>query len=321
MSHSSFNFFKNIIRRSKSSASYTPSIVAPPFNSGHLSVGDGHLVYFEEWGSKGGVPILVLHGGPGASFNDSHKALFDPRRHHVVLFDQRGCGKSTPSGKLAFNDTLTLLNDIDLVRNHVGFQKPINVAGGSWGATLALLYAEQRPDTVRELLLWSTFLGTKDEAHAPLGKQPLDPNFPHPHAWQQFIKLIPARHRATPAEIIEYSFATLNSLDFFSAFDLAVAYSVYDTATCNSPSFNETATRKSAEDDPLTLIAAKVQLYYFHNNFFIQEGAILTNLPRIRHIRANVVHGRYDWCTLPRASELLRDTYGDRMTLHLVDSG
>lgn len=291
------------------------------FNAGYVIVGGAHELYYEEWGKPDGIVVMVLHGGPGASFNETHKALFDPSQHRVVLFDQRGCGQSKPLGQIANNTTSDLIKDIDQVRAKVGISTPMNLAGGSWGSTLALLYAQHRPETVKELMLWSTFLGSKEETYAPLGTQTKDGKFPHPGSWRRFIRLVPRQYRRDPAAIIAYALGVFNSMDTTKAWELAVAYNVYDLATCNSPTFDEAKARADAENDPAVIHAARVQMHYFHHLFFIQERLLLDQIGRIRGIKASVVHGLDDWCTRPKASADLQKAYGPNMSLKYVKSG
>lgn len=289
--------------------------------SGFINAGSRHELYFEEWGASAGVPVVALHGGPGSSFNATFKQLFDPTRHRVFFFDQRGSGKSLPTGRIENNTTTDLVSDIDRVRAELGVVGAVNVAGGSWGATLALLYAEHRPENVRELMLWSTFLATKKEIYDPLGEQTSDRKFPHPSAWHQFIRLVPRQLRKDPQKIIEYSLSVFNSMDAAKAWELAVAYTAYDIATCNSPSYSERKVREEAESDSNVVHAARIQMYYFANGCFIAENQILNNVARIRGIKASVVHGVDDWCTRPKASADLQKAYGQNMTVKYVKSG
>lgn len=293
----------------------------PVLRSGHLKVGDAHELFFEEWGNPNGATVVVLHGGPGGYFDVSFKRLFSAERHRVILFDQRGSGRSRPTGTLANNTTADLIEDINHVRVAMGIAGPMNLAGGSWGSTLALLYAQEHPANVKELMLWSTFLATKAETRALFGKWARDRGFPHPRAWKQFIDWIPRHLRRDPAGIIAYVLTTLNSMDAVRAWELAVAYAVYDLASCNSPAFNEASARKDAEDNPNVVHSARILAYYLHNNCFVTEGQILSQMRRIRSIKANVVHGVDDWCTRPEASNDLKRAYGANMTVRFVKSG
>lgn len=290
-------------------------------NSGYIKVGGGHELYFEEWGASKGVPVVVLHGGPGSSFNVTFKNLFDPRQHRLLLFDQRGCGKSFPAGRLHENTTAHLLDDIDRIRARIRFAETANIAGGSWGSALALLYAQHRPEAVKELMLWSTFLGTEKEIYDPLGTQARDPKFPHPSAWKQFIRLIPRQMRSDPEKIIHYSLSVLNSMEASKAWELAVNYTVYDIATCNSPTYNERAVRAEVESDRNVVHAARIQMYYFANACFVAESQVLDGTSKIKGIKASVVHGLDDWCTRPKASEDLKRSYGENMSVQYVKSG
>lgn len=290
-------------------------------DAGYVDVDGGHKLYFERWGATAGVPVIVLHGGPGGAFNDTHKKLFNPTKHNVLFFDQRGSGKSVPAGRLENNTTADLISDIDCLRDKLGITGSMNVAGGSWGSTLALLYAQHRTENVRSLMMWSTFLGSRREIHDPLDEQTRDRRFPHPRAWQQLVRLIPRAFRNDSQKIMEYMLAALNSMDAAKAWELAVAYTVYDIATCNSPSYDEAKVRQEAEDDPNVVHAARIQMYYFVNSCFLSDNQVINNIGKVKAVKANVVHGLDDWCTRPKASEDLKKAYGPNMTLQLVKSG
>lgn len=290
-------------------------------DAGQVDVGGGHKLHFERWGAARGAPVIVLHGGPGAAFNETHKRLFNPTKHDALFFDQRGAGRSVPAGRIESNRTADLISDIDRLRDHLGIRGSMNVAGGSWGATLAMLYAQHRPENVRSLMMWSTFLATRKEIHDPLGLQTRDRHFPHPRAWQQLVRLIPRELRNDPQRIIEYALSVFNSMDAVKAWELAVAYTVYDMATCNSPTYDEARVRREAEDDPNVVHAARIQMYYFANGCFMSANQIIDNIGKIKAIRANVVHGIDDWCTRPKASEDLKRAYGPNMTVQFVRSG
>ncbi|HET9420815.1 MAG TPA: alpha/beta fold hydrolase, partial [Nocardioides sp.] len=159
--------------------------------SGFLDVGDGHQLYWEDWGNPRGAPVLFLHGGPGDSFRDAHKALFDPQAHRVLFFDQRGCGRSRPFACTEHNTTPRLLDDIDRLLDHVGMPSA-HVAGGSWGSALALLYAISSPDRVRSLVVWGVYLirGFDNDW--------VNEGYPRHHfpvEWDRFISLVPERAR------------------------------------------------------------------------------------------------------------------------------
>ena len=256
-----------------------------------------------------------------ATRSTRHTSDFDPTKHRVLLFDQRGVGRSRPTGVTAANTTSELIDDINRVRAATGLHAPTNIAGGSWGSTLALLYAQSHPEGVKELMLWSTFLATTSEIHGPLGKYLLDRSAPHPGIWKKFIELIPKEFRRDPQKIIEYCLTVLNSMDAVKAWNIAVAYQVYDIATCNSPEFNESQVRTQAENDFGVIGETRIQLYYFKNRCFIADNQIIGNIEKIRGIKANVCHGLDDWCTRPAVSTKLKQAYGDRMTLTFVKSG
>ncbi len=293
----------------------------PPFNSGYVEVSGGHEIYYEEWGNKDGIPIMVFHGGPGSSFNYSFKKLFNPIKHRVILFDQRGCGKSRPPGKIEHNTTQDILNDINVLREKLNITGPMNIAGGSWGSTLALLYAIQNPQNVKELVLWSTFLGTKRESAEVIDEHPHNPDFPYKSQFEKLRALIPEDRQSSMKEMFTYCMEVFLSDDVGKAKKLAVAFNVFDMATCAPDTFDEDAVRAEAENDPHVIHSAKIQMHYFLNDMFLEENFILKNISAITHIKATVVHGERDWCTRPQASIDLYRAYGENMELQIAHSG
>src|ERR1700716_258243 len=167
-----------------------------PLTSEQLAVGDGHEIYVESVGRTNGIPAIYLHGGPGSGCQPDHRRLFDPERFHAVLFDQRGAGRSRPKGRREDNTLPHLIADMEIIREKFGFERWM-IVGGSWGATLALAYAQAHPDRVSGIVLRATFLGTRQELQGAF----LDalPRF-HPDLSDDFLNLLPAAERAQPLE-------------------------------------------------------------------------------------------------------------------------
>ena len=167
---------------------------------GYLKVSGGHQLYFEEWGNPDYPPIFYLHGGPGSNFSDSNKLLFNPKKHHVIFHDKRGCGRSLPHASVQNNTTQDLIEDINRLADYLTIDK-FSLAGGSWGSTLALLYTITHPERVKRLLLWSIYLARKfetdyvNEGHA---------RYYYPEAWERFISNVPAENRKKGTEIMKY---------------------------------------------------------------------------------------------------------------------
>ncbi|MFW5680468.1 MAG: prolyl aminopeptidase [Pseudomonadota bacterium] len=173
----------------------TAYVYREPFSQGRLAVGDGHVVYYEESGNPAGQPVVVLHGGPGSGARPKQRSYFDPERFRIVQFDQRGCGRSTPHGRLDGNTTGDLVRDIERLRCHLGFERWL-VFGGSWGSTLGLAYALAHPEAVRGLVLWGVFTGTAGEiawTFGPHGAARL-----YPVEYERFLEPLPPSLRADP---------------------------------------------------------------------------------------------------------------------------
>jgi proline iminopeptidase len=194
--------------------------------SGNLNVGNGHALYWEEWGNPDGPAIMHLHGGPGASFNDSHKAIYDPSIHRVIFYDQRGNGKSQPFASTDHNTTQDLIADIERLREHFKLDT-MYVAGGSWGSTLALLYAIAHPKRVRRLFLWSLYLIRQFENDWVNEGYP---RYNFPEEWERFIGLVPKEHRTNGTTIMQYYANKMRSPDAAEARRHAFEWTLWEAA-------------------------------------------------------------------------------------------
>lgn len=257
-----------------------------PHAQGMLKVSDLHTIYWEESGNPAGKPVVFLHGGPGGGTDPKQRRFFDPDRYRIVLFDQRGCGKSTPHACLEDNTTWTLVSDIEALRRHLGIER-WQVFGGSWGSTLALAYAQAHPDRVSELVLRGIFL---------LRAQELRWFYQHgtselfPDAWEDYLAPIPEAERA---DLITAYHARLTSDDPKVRQEAARAWSVWEART----SFllpKEDHVQRSA-GDAFSLAFARIECHYFVNRGFLaHEDQLLDDVSKIRHIPAVIVQGRYD---------------------------
>ncbi|MDQ2861683.1 MAG: prolyl aminopeptidase [Pseudomonadota bacterium] len=260
-----------------------------PFASGWLPVQGPHEIYFEECGAPGGKPAVVLHGGPGGATNPTMRRFFDPDRWRVVLFDQRGCGKSRPNASLEDNTTWALVEDIERLRRHLGIET-WTVFGGSWGSTLALAYAITHPTRVAGLVLRGVFLLTKREVDwfYQDGASMLFPD-----AWEAFLAPIPKPERD---DLIGAYHRRLTSPDAQVQAQAAQAWSQWegDTLSLRGPQgrpakFNET---------DFAVAFARIECHFFVNRgFFAEDGWLLKNIAAIRHIPAWIVQGRFDVVT------------------------
>ncbi|MDH5675206.1 MAG: prolyl aminopeptidase [Myxococcales bacterium] len=257
-----------------------------PFAVGRLGVGDGHELYYEEFGRRDGKPAVFLHGGPGGGCNRTQSRFWDPQRYRVVLFDQRGCGKSTPHASLEHNTTWHLVEDIEALRKHLGIPR-WQVFGGSWGSTLALAYAQRYPEAVTEMVLRGVFL---------LRKREIDWFYQEgasrifPEAWQRYLEPIDAHERD---DLISAYYARLTGDDRELQLKAARAWSVWEgsTSTLQPNPVMQTAMARES----FALAFARIECHYFkHRGFFERDGQLLEGVERLRDIPAVIVQGRYD---------------------------
>jgi len=270
----------------RASALYPPS---QAYDTGYLDVGEGHALYYEVSGNPAGKPALFLHGGPGGGCYPDHRRLFDPARYRVVLFDQRGCGKSTPKSDIAANSTWRLVEDIEKLRQHLGIERSV-VLGGSWGATLALLYAQTHPERVEALILRGVFTARKREIDW-LYRYGASEVFPE--RWAAFVSHIdPAERDDLPRAYHRL----LTSGDPDVEREAARAWCTWESALMTmaqrSPNF-------SAGSGEHTRALARIEAHYFVNDAFIEEGRVLRDMGRIAHIPGVIVQGRFDMVTPP----------------------
>lgn len=257
-----------------------------PHAQGVIDVGSGHRVYWEESGNPKGKPVVFLHGGPGGGTDPKQRRFFDPERYRIVLFDQRGCGRSTPHASLVDNTTWHLVDDIEKLREHRGIDR-WQVFGGSWGSTLALAYAEKHPERVTELVLRGIFLLRKAELRW-FYQEGTSEIFPD--AWQDYLAPIPTAERG---DLMRAYHARLTSEDAAVRLEAARAWSVWEARTSFLAPREEHVARASA--DAFSLAFARIECHYFVNGGFLERDTqLLDDVDRIRHIPCVIVHGRYD---------------------------
>jgi len=257
-----------------------------PYNTGYLRVSDEHELYFEECGNPEGKPAVFLHGGPGAGCDNRARSFFDPDTYRIVLFDQRGCGRSRPHASLVDNTTWHLVEDIEKLRTHLGIDRWL-VFGGSWGSTLALAYAQTHPTHVSELVLRGIFMLTPFELQwfYQEGASALFPDH-----WENYVNAIPTRERR---DLIAAFYKRLTSDDRATRVAAARAWSVWEAAT-SYLHINEDNLSKWGEED-FAIAVARIECHYFVNRGFLEHpDQLLCNVDRIRHIPAVIVQGRYD---------------------------
>jgi proline iminopeptidase len=285
-----------------------------PYATGMLPVGDGHELYWEKCGNPEGKPVVFLHGGPGGGASPDHRRQFDPARYHILIFDQRGCGRSTPFASLEANTTQHLVADIELLRTRVMGCDRWQVFGGSWGSTLSLAYAQAHPERVTELVLRGVFLFDRHEVdwlYRPGGASSI-----YPDGWEEFVAIIPDAERG---DLLEAYQRRLTSEDEAVQLEAAKAWSKWEGVTVTllpSPETLEDFT------EPRKAIAvARIENHYMRHGGWLKEGQLLRGVERIRHIPCIIVQGRHDSCTPPVAAWSLHRTWPEAELQIVPDGG
>jgi proline iminopeptidase len=270
-----------------------------PYDSGYLQVSELHRVYYEQCGNPRGKPVVFLHGGPGAGCSPKSRRFFDPARYRIVLFDQRGCGRSTPHAELADNTTWHLVADIEALREMLGIDR-WQVFGGSWGSTLALAYAQTHPSRVTELVLRGIFMLRRWELQwfYQRGCDAL-----YPDEWEGYLAAIP---EAEHGDLMSAYHRRLTSPDAAVRTAAAKAWSTWEAAT--SFLLPDPAHVTASGEDTFALAFARIECHYFvHGGFFEHDDQLLRNAHRLRAIPAIIVQGRYDVvCPMRSAWDLHR---------------
>lgn len=272
-----------------------------PYRRGYLIVDGHHRIYFEESGNPRGKPAVYLHGGPGGGTEPNMRRFFNPRKYRIVLFDQRGCGRSRPHGSLKDNSTWHLVADIESLRAHLGIERWL-VCGGSWGSALSLAYAQKHPRRVSELILRGIFLGRRSELdwfyQNPLGTASL-----YPDHWEAYLAPIPKAERRN---MLRAYYRRLTSANRKTAMRAARGWSIWEGATSHlRTNPNEIALAGGAR---LATALARIGCHYFiHRCFLRRDSQLLDDVHRIRRIPAVIVQGRYDViCPMRTAWDLHR---------------
>lgn len=256
-----------------------------PYVQHSLAVGPPHLLHIEECGNPRGIPVLFVHGGPGAGCEDYHRRFFDPERYRIILFDQRGCGRSTPHASLEGNTTQALVEDIERIREHLGIDRWL-LFGGSWGSTLSLVYAETHPEKVLGLILRGIFMCRQHEIRwfYQEGASRLFPEY-----WQEYLAPIPQAERG---ELVQAFYQRLTGDNDVQRMAAAKAWSLWE---------GKTSTLRPSEavvghfGNPYTALSlARIECHYFVHDSFLAPEQILRDADRLKGIPGVIVHGRYD---------------------------
>jgi proline iminopeptidase len=263
----------------------TPRALYPeiePYESGMLEVGDGHALYYEQSGNPKGKPVVFLHGGPGSGTQPSQRRFFDPARYRIVLFDQRGAGRSTPSGSLEANTTAHLVQDIETLRRHLGIARWV-VFGGSWGSTLALAYAGAHPEACVALVVRGIWLARKrDIAWWIYGLNRIFPDY-----WEDFAGHLQPWERD---DLVEGYRRRLLDPDPKVHMPAAIAWRAFDQRVSTLlPQPHD-----PAPAGPRTLAVSRIEAHYVAREAFLDDGELLRGVSRFRHVPGAIIHGRYD---------------------------
>ncbi len=278
-----------------------------PYDQRMLDVGDGHSVYMEQSGNPSGVPVVVFHGGPGGGCSPAMRRYFDPKHYRIVLFDQRGCGRSRPHASVDDNTTWHLVRDIELIRRELNIDQWI-VFGGSWGATLALIYGQTHPEAVLRLVLRGVFLATQAELDWFYGG---GAGRFWPETWERFSDLIPVEERE---DMITAYNKRLFSGDVHQEVRHGKAWSAWENALATVQS---TGVGGESPGDYARAFA-RLENHYFINKVFLEEdGQILRDMHKIAHIPGHIVQGRYDMICPPESAYRLSESWG-KAELHMV---
>lgn len=257
-----------------------------PMRSGWIALDDVHQMYWEESGNPAGLPVIVLHGGPGAGTSPRHRRFFNPAHYHIIMCDQRGAGKSTPVGEIATNTTTHLISDIERLRVFLGIDKWL-LFGGSWGSTLSLAYAETHRERCLGLLLRGVYFGEADEIDWHMhGLRRFAPQ-----AWEDFVGNIPANERSN---LLAAYAERLNNPDPAVHIPVALAWNRYETA---SSTLRPPGGQYQPLDASRSLALARIEAHYFCNRCFLREGQLFADIHTLTGLPCIIVHGRYDLLT------------------------
>ncbi|NQZ09343.1 MAG: prolyl aminopeptidase [Algicola sp.] len=285
-----------------------------PYNHFLLTVGDGHQIYVEQCGNPEGQPVLFIHGGPGGGCSIGDRRFFDPEQYRIILFDQRGCGRSLPHGDLTNNETSFLVDDIEQIRNHLDVQQ-WHVFGGSWGSTLALVYAQTHPTSVSSLVLRGIFLARPQDTLWTFtdggGAARIFPDY-----WQEYVDALPAGQSQNS---VHAAYEIMTGDDKAAALKVARAWSLWEIRCCTLTPDEEFI--KHCDDDESCWTLARHEAHYMVNDCFLTDNQIIKNCDKIADIPTTIVHGRYDivcpfdnaWALhkhLPKSELLISDDAG-----------
>jgi proline iminopeptidase len=283
-----------------------------PYETGHLDVGEGHSLYWELSGNPTGKPVVFLHGGPGGGSSPEHRRQFNPDKYKILVFDQRGCGKSTPYASLEANTTWDLVEDIEKLRTQVAKVDKWQVFGGSWGSTLSITYAEKYPERVTELVLRGIFLFDQYEVDW-LYKEGADSVYPE--GWEEFVSIIPETERD---DLVQAYRKRLTSDDQAVQLEAAKAWSKWEATTVTLLPNPHVVDEFTSPEKAIAI--ARIENHYMANGGWLGEGQLLKGAEKLRGIPGIIVQGRHDTCTPPKAAWSLKKAWPE-VELNIIADG
>lgn len=281
-----------------------------PFTNTHIAVSSLHSIYVEQCGNPDGVPVIFLHGGPGSGCNPGQRRFFDPKHYHIILFDQRGCGRSQPQGETTDNTTADLVADIEAIRQHLNIQR-WHVFGGSWGSTLALAYANSHAEQVISLTLRGIFLSRQHEIDWFLGQVALF----FPEAWQTLLAPVPANHREN---VLGYYATQVFDADTAISIPAAIRWNAFESSIMSLiPKADSAEINGNVE-----LARARVQIHYIQHLCFVDGAQMLQAAAhQLRSIPTTIVQGRYDMVCPPQTAWELSQALPQANLIMVPDAG
>lgn len=281
-----------------------------PFTNTHIAVNSLHSIYVEQCGNPHGVPVIFLHGGPGSGCNPGQRRFFDPAHYHIILFDQRGCGRSLPAGETTDNTTQDLVADIEAIRQHLNIDR-WHVFGGSWGSTLALSYANSHPQQVISLTLRGIFLSRQHEIDWFLGQVALF----FPEAWQTLLAVVPANHQEN---ILDYYATQVFHSDTAISIPAAIRWNAFESSIMSLISKTDSTEVNGAVE----LARARVQIHYIQHLCFVDGDQMLqAAAQQLQSIPTTIVQGRYDMVCPPQTAWELSKVLPHATLVMVPDAG
>lgn len=280
-----------------------------------LNVDSGHSLYLEQSGNPDGIPVLYLHGGPGAGLSPAYRTFFDPNVYRIIGFDQRGCGRSTPFGQLKENNTQAILRDIDSIRAHLQIDKWV-LCGGSWGTTLALLSAIADPKVVKAIILRGVFLGRQEDLDWFVSQSGGAAQI-FPEHYESFVEVV--AHRKPEMSVVDGFYDIFTNADEMTKMHAAKAWCMWEERISM---LNNTVSEKDFHHNLHNAVSLSLlECHYIRNRCFLEENAILQQVHKIQSIPGTIVHGRYDIVCKLQAAHELRKAWRESQLLIIPEAG